>query len=96
MQDNHDGVILEDIQEKLITLAEAVAVSNDRLAETTAAIEKRLTGVENRLTGVENNTDRILAIVEDLYPLKAVTTDHEDKLVDLDTRVSALEMPQRA
>jgi hypothetical protein len=82
MSDDHIAVLLEDIQDKLAGLAEAAAVTNDR--------------VTGRLDRLEKTSDRILAIVEDIYPLKAEVVDHTDKLANHENRLQKLEMPQRA
>ena len=78
MNDNHVAILLEDIQGKLVGLAEAASITH------------------NRLDKLEANSDKILEIVEDLYPVKVEVTDQSDELADHEMRLQKLEMPQRA
>jgi hypothetical protein len=78
-------------------------MSDDRLAVLLENTEDKLDGlaeaftvVNGRLDKLEANSDRILEIVEDLYPLKSEVVDHTDKLTDHENRLHTLEMPQRA
>jgi hypothetical protein len=70
-------------------LLESVSDKLDGLIEVVSVMHERL-------TKVETTSNQILEVVTELYPLKAETADHQDKLTLLQKRVEKLEMPARA
>jgi hypothetical protein len=80
MKDDHVAVLLEDIQDKLIRLADGQNGLSDKLGR-----------MDTRLHRVEDHTERIPAIEAAITDLSKEARNDEVQLKDHETRITLLE-----
>jgi hypothetical protein len=73
MNDDHTGAVLEDIEDKITRVLEAIAPL--------AGVPAQLQAIEARLSKVENKTDLIYAVVKDH---NRELKDHEARITSLE------------